>query len=391
MKKFLFVLVLIGVQCFFVACTKQDAKSTHKHVEGESDQKTLWTCPMHPQIIKDHPGSCPICGMNLVPKEKKIKDEMGSLNPMPVGHAPFKLTLQRQQMIGVKTQIVEKKNIFKDIEVAGTAAFDPELYTAQSEYIEALKLAKKLQASSLPEVRDSAERGVASAKLRLKVLGVSDSYIDEITRTQASGSHLLSPKVGESSYVYAEIFEMDLSYVTPGLSADMSGGALGVDKISGKVMAVDQIVNPMTRTARARILITQSHPGLRPESFVNVKIRVPLGEHVAVPFDAVLDTGNQSWVFVAKDEGLFEPRIVSILYRAGNDVAIQSGVLAGEKIVTSANFLIDSESRLKGVLAPQSVGHDHGQSGQAPQKSPECPKGQVWHEQMKHCMPNVGG
>ena len=378
----------------FFSCQNKKTSSQHKHIESETDQKAQWTCPMHPQIIKDQPGSCPICGMNLVPREKVDvkKEDMSRLEVTPSGHAPFKLSLEKQQMIGVKLGRVEKKNIFKDIDVAGKVAFDPELYAAQSEYLEAVELAEKIKSSSLPEVKESAERGIASARLRLKVLGVSDSYIDQLRKSKSSGSHLISPKSGENFYIYAEIFEMDLAHVSQGQEALLTGGVLGNETLIGKVISVDQVLNPMTRTAKARILISQNILQLRPESFVNVKIRVPLGEHVSVPFDSVLDTGNQSWVFVGKEDGSFEPRLISILYRAGNDVAVGSGVTPGEKIVTSANFLIDSESRLRGISGSAPSAHEHGAKNEEKQtpKKPECPKGQEWHEHMKHCMPKVG-
>jgi Cu(I)/Ag(I) efflux system membrane fusion protein len=149
---------------------------------------------------------------------------------------------------------------------------------------------------------------------------------------------------------------------------------LGNKTFQGKVVSVDRVINSETRTAKVRILIQDTKINLRPESYLDVTILSPLGEQVVVPFDAILDTGKEAWVFVVKDQGQFEPRLITILERAGDEVAISSGVTPGEKIVTSANFLIDSESRLKGVGIEEKP------------KTPSCPKGQFWHQQMNHCM-----
>ncbi len=353
---------------------------------SDRNQAEVWTCPMHPQIRKKGPGSCPICGMALVKRGDLQEDPSSGTQSMdaPEGHASFKLSGIRQQMIGVRYGIVERRPLFKSIEAAGRVAFDPELYTAQSEYIEALKQRERVKDSPITDVRHSAERMIESARLRLKVLGLSDQQIANLTSSGSVGPSLLIPKPGETLWIYAEVYEMDLPNVKPGLEAIISSGSLSGKEIQGRVVSVDRVINPTTRTAKVRILIPNARSMLRPEAYVEVVIRSPLGEQVVVPFDAVLDTGKQAWVFVAKESGVFEPRLITIRFRADDELAIESGVVAGEKIVTSANFLIDSESRLKGVLATQ--------GGEAPPqvKEPSCPTGQHWDTPMKMCMPDVG-
>ena len=135
------------------------------------------------------------------------------------------------------------------------------------------------------------------------------------------------------------------------------------------------MINKDTRTAKVRILIPDTKANLRPESYLDVSILSPLGDQTTVPFNAVLDTGKEAWVFVVNKDNQFEPRLITIKERAGDQLAIESGVTAGEKIVTSANFLIDSESRLQGSGIQDSA-----------KKTPTCPEGQFWHEQMNHCM-----
>ncbi|MCC7442676.1 MAG: efflux RND transporter periplasmic adaptor subunit [Bdellovibrionales bacterium] len=378
--------LLLTLVAGVAGCSKdQGAHSGHTHGEvgAKEGQREVWTCPMHPQIKKDGPGTCPICGMDLVKASAGgSSGGQGSAEALPEGHAVIQLSPGKRQMIGLKTGVVEKGLLFKSIEAAGRVAFDPELYTAQSEYLEAIKQLARVQDSPLADVRHSAERMVESAKLRLKILGLSDKQIQSIRESGSSGANLLVPEPGENLWIYAEVFEMDLQSVQPGLEAEIGGGALGGRKISGKVVSVDRVINPTTRTAKVRISAPAGRGLLRPESYVDVSIRSPLGTQVYVPFDAVLDTGKEAWVFIAKEDGHIEPRLVTIKLRADDQVAIGSGLEGGERIVTSANFLVDSESRLKGTLLAQD------ESGEA--KTPECPEGQFWHAEMKHCMAKPG-
>ncbi len=407
--------------------------SSSEKMSDSKNKKLAWTCPMHPQVRKDEHGKCPICGMTLV--EEQDSPDVGSTHQhaLPEGHAPFQLSNNRIQMIGVKYGIVEKRPLFKSIESAGRVAFDPELYTAQSEYVEAVRQLGRVKDSTIAEVKHSAERMIESAKLRLKILGLSDSQISKLKTTGGgtSGSNLLLTTSGENVWVYAEVFEMDLPNVESGQEAKISGGSLEGRILVGKVISVDRVISSVTRTAKVRILVPNAKTQLRPESYVDVSILSALGEQVVVPFDAILDSGKEAWVFVAQDDGHFEPRVIGIKDYLGEEVAVSMGLHAGERIVTSANFLIDSESRLKGVLAGQAgqsiqpenkqnvqtdrkqeaqvdgkqndqTDHqqdgqtDHQQDGQTDHQQekrsqPSCPKGQVWHPQMGHCMTKVGG
>lgn len=347
-------------------------------------KKDVWTCPMHPQVKQDKPGKCPICGMDLVKMEQE--ETSASQSQVPQDHTSFKLSLERQQMIGVKTGVVEKKPLFKSIRASGRVAFDPELYTAQNEYIEAIRQLSRVQDSPLADVRHSAERMVQSARLRLKLLGLSDAQIRGLGSSEAANQNLLLTDKGDSVYIYAEVYEIDLPNIQPGLTAEITASFLGGKTLEGKVISVDRVLNPTTRSAKVRILVPRAKALFRPETFVNVTILSPLGEQVTVPLDAVLDTGTQSWVFLVKDDGTFEPRVVGIKLHVNDQIAIESGLKGGERIVTSANFLIDSESRLKAAAQ----GQQSSSGGDSKPKTPECPPGEEWHAQMNHCMKKVG-
>ena len=301
---------------------------------------------------------------------------------MPAGHAEIQLSPLSEQLIGVKTGVVEKRQLFKNIEAPGRLAFDPELYTAQTEYTEALQQLERVKNSPLRDVIHSARHMVQSARLRLKILGLSDKQIARLRAGGEGEDNLLLTKPGQQVWIYADIFQMDLPYVHSGQTADITAGFLDGKTLTGKIVSVDRVINPTTQTAKARILVPEGSSYLRPESYVNVRIHVPLGEQVTVPFDAILDTGKQAWVFIDSPSGKITPRLVNVKFYAGNEVAIGSGLSGGEKIVTSANFLIDSESRLK--AASEGMGESSGSDKRA--ALPTCPKGQHWDLSMSMCM-----
>lgn len=359
-KNFLISAIILGaliVGIFAGYKKRENVIDNNATFHQHESRKEIWTCPMHPQIQKDSPGKCPICGMDLVKTESLGHSSDQSHAHVPEDHAMFQLSNNRIQMIGVKYGTVEKKPIFKSIEAAGRVAFDPELYTAQNEYVEAVRQLERVKDAPIAEVQHSAQRMVESAKLRLKILGLSDQQIARLRSAGPStGANLLITSPGENVWIYAEVFEMDLSSIEPGQEVKISGGSLESKELIGKVASVDRVINPATRTAKVRVLVPNAKAFLRPEAFVNTTILSPLGEQIVVPFDAVLDSGKEAWVFVVKDDGHFEPRTVVIKHYAGDEVTISHGLEMNERIVTSANFLVDSESRLKGVLSSQAGG-----------------------------------
>ena len=132
----------------------------------------------------------------------------------------------------------------------------------------------------------------------------------------------------------------------------------------GAIRAVDSMVDQATRTTRIRAQLKDPQGRLRPDMYVNVSIAVDLGETLGIPEGALFDTGTKKIVFVDKGQGIFEPRDVTVGAKADGYYELKSGVQEGEIVVTSGNFLIDSESRLKAALEGMSEpggGHQHGQ------------------------------
>jgi Cu(I)/Ag(I) efflux system membrane fusion protein len=333
---------------------------------------------MHPQIVSDRPGLCPICNMRLTPVDDEgsphdhAATAPAETSPTPAtaavpGRASFTLPQARQQLIGVRRARVGVRPLRIKIRANGTVAYDPGLFEAMVEYQQALRARSALAGSTLPEAQAGAEGLVRAATLRLRQKGASDAQLAAIARGDTAPLNLLLP--GKSVWVYAQVFEYELGLIRPGQWMTITAPSLPGRRLTARVASIDPILDPATRTARVRALVPTPHGELRPESFVDVVIDVPLGERLAVPEDAVLDVGTRQIVFVVRGEGEFEPRTVELGQEASGFREVRAGVVAGEEVVVGANFLIDSESRFRaalrtfeprsGTAEPGPAGHRH--------------------------------
>jgi len=349
----------------------------------------LYQCSMHPQIVAKEPGTCPICGMRLMPVEEPrkplfyrhpmrsdvtsptpAKDEMG-MDYVPVyaedsgavrsdvpGRAGFSLSPDRQQLIGVTRGRVEVRDLAVDVRAAGRVAYDPDLYEAIVEYREAVAARRQLGADALHEATRGADAVVRAAALKLRQKGVTDAIMASVTPAGRDPVSLLLP--GKSTWIYVQVYEYEVDLVRPGQEVDFTAPSTPGTTWAARVVSVDPILDAATRTARVRALVSTPEEGLRPESFVNARIRVPLGPLLAVPKDAVMDTGEHRIVFVVRDAGEFTPRSVRLGREAEDAYEVLAGLEPGDEVVTSANFLIDSESRFRAALATFGGGHAPG-------------------------------
>ncbi len=188
-----------------------------------------------------------------------------------------------------------------------------------------------------------------AATLRLRQLGLADQQIRAISAAGQSPVDLLLP--AKTAWVYAQVYEFEMATVQPGQTVTISAPAQPRRTYAGRVVTVDPILDPATRTARVRIQVPSADASLRPQSFVQTTIHVPSGDVTAVPADAVLPTGERHIVFVVSGEGTFEPRAVRLGREADGYYEVVEGLQPGDEVVTSANFLIDSESRFRAALA----------------------------------------
>lgn len=338
-------------------CGSHIAEAAPQEAVPTARRILYWTDPMIPGYQSDKPGKSPM-GMDLVP----VYEEAGTLrasDTTPPGYAPILLTPEKQQLVGVKTAPAKKQPLTKTIRTVGVIAHDPELYQAQQEFIQAYQAWKQASAMQPTAVADQAKQLVDSSRFRLRHLGLSEELIDEMTTWTQPDHRLLLGGAGEC-WVYASIYEYELPLVHAGQVVTVEVSAFPGRVFTGTLKAVDPMLDPMTRTTRARILVDDPEGLLKPSMYVNVSIAVNLGEVISVPEEAVFSTGEQQIVFVDKGQGLFEPRSVVLGAKADGSYEIKVGVSEGEFVVTSGNFLIDSESRLKGALQG-SGSHQHGQ------------------------------
>ena len=256
--------------------------------------------------------------------------------------------------------------------------YSPELVSTQEEYLIALRAKKDLAKSSFPEVAGSGESLAESAKRRLKLWDITD---DQIKALEESGQvkktlTLHSPfsgfvlekaaykgmnvmpgvalfKLADLSVVwlYADIYEYELPFIRLGQEASIQLSYIPAETFRGKAIYIYPSLNPETRTAKVRFEIPNSHERLKPEMYANVEIKVHLGQKLVVPEGAIIDTGLRQLAIVDKGSGYFEPREVKVGAKVDNYYEVIKGLKAGERVVTSANFLIDSESKLKEAVA----------------------------------------
>jgi membrane fusion protein, copper/silver efflux system len=375
MNKKIFLIALCVTFLFGLAqACKKRQQETGAHLEqtkAAQNKKELYRCSMHPAVTSDKPGICPICHMNLEKVEDEAATDTGHTpstgtaheghtqnngTPMtPVeGRASFVLSQDRQQLIGVTKERVEIQDMGKEVRASGRVAFDPDLFTTIEEYRQALLSASQM---SDPLLKNQANQLVTSSKTKLRLLGLSEAQIHTLSSSKVSSMSLLLPK--GSVWIYAEVFEYEIAGLKSGLTVEVEAPSIPGKSFAGKVSSISPVVNSPTRTVRVQALVPDPTGQLRPDTFVNVKIKLPMGHKLAVPESAVLFSNEQKYVFVVNDKGRFEPRMIQTGYKARDFYEVTSGLSEGEVVVTSANFLIDSESRLKGVLeGPIHGGHE---------------------------------
>ncbi|HBB68285.1 MAG: hypothetical protein A2X28_05595 [Elusimicrobia bacterium GWA2_56_46] len=316
----------------------------HFHGGHTAGQKAeIYYCPMHPDYTADRPGDCPICGMHLVKRENAA-----AAAASVAGRGIFSLTPEKQEMIGLKTEKAAYRSLSKTVRASGKVAYDPDLYRAISEYRESLAAYEKIKGSSWQEAIDRAGAVVDSSKLKLRQLGIGEEQLDSLDKDPGRYDNLLLAE--DKVWVYAQVYEYESAAVKPGQKAVIISRAYPGREFSGTVRSLDPIFSEETRTLRARIETENPGRELRSEMYVEAVIKADLGTVLAVPVSAILNTGEKEIAFVMKGESAFEPREVKTGRRNDDYAEIISGLRAGEKVVTSANFMIDSESRMKAAL-----------------------------------------
>ena len=409
----------------FYAPATDDTPASKQAASGE--RKVLyWVDPMHPAYKSDRPGTAPDCGMDLVPVYEdaakattglpdgavRISFEKQQLIGVTYGVAvtqPVSRTLRTVGRLAydeTKINHVHSKieGWIEDVFVDFTgklvekgrpllAIYSPDLLLTQQEYLLALRGRSELESSPFKEASVGARSLYESARRRLELWDVSEAEIKELERTgkPSKAITLYSPASGfvltrnaftkqrvmpdtelfsiadlSSVWVLADIYEYEAADISVGQTAIVTLPYLPGRAFRGQITYIYPQVDSATRTLKARIEVANQNFELKPDMYANVEVKIDYGMRVVVPQEAVMDSGSEQTVFVALDDGYFAPRKVQLGAKVDNKFIVLGGLKPGERIVTSGNFLIDSESKLKSASGAMGMpGMDHG-GGQAP-------------------------
>ena len=255
--------------------------------------------------------------------------------------------------------------------------YSPELLTTQNEFVDVLKMRDEAKAKGNQAVLQSTEKLVESAKQRLNLWNISEKEIVELEKSRKPQEHLTlySPFKGVVQdigvdqgrkvmngdhlvdiadlsvvWVWAQFYQDELPMLKKGLAVTITTSSYPGEKLEGKISVIDPFINDAMRTGRVRIDVENADLKLRPDMYVDVELTMDMGEGVAVPVPAVLPTGKHNIVFVDKGEGKLEPRFIELGRKYGDFYEVKSGLKETERVVTSANFLIDAEAKVQGAL-----------------------------------------
>jgi RND family efflux transporter MFP subunit len=398
----LLAFVLVDRRLLKSGKTVANAQSGHEGHSGE--RKVLyWYDPMHPNYKSDKPGIAPDCGMDLVPmyegqggveggmikvtaerqrslgvRTSVVEEKVISRTVRTSGQITPDET--RIAHVHVKTQgWVE--NVYVDfvgqLVKKGQPLFtiySPDLVATQEEYLIAKRGQQSLGASPYKDVADGSRSLLASARQRLVLWDLSEAqirHLDEsgevnrtvtvyspvtgyVTERKAFPHTSVTPDldlyvVADLSrvWVMADVYESELPYVKVGQQATIKLSYIPGKTYTGRVTYSYPMLDPQTHTAKVRIDVANPGLMLKPNMFSDVELQISYGKHVVVPQEAVLNSGTRQSVFVVHEDGKFEPREVTVGPTVDGYTIIEFGLEKGETVVTSGNFLLDSESRMK--------------------------------------------
>ncbi|MDD5584531.1 MAG: efflux RND transporter periplasmic adaptor subunit [Candidatus Omnitrophica bacterium] len=328
------------------------AANTGESARQKERQILYYRNPMNPQATSPVPMKDPM-GMDYIPVYKEgAPDASGptvTINP------------QMQQLIGVKSEPVKKINLTTMVRASGKIAYDPELVVAQEEFIQALNNEDNIKDSPLADVITRAKSLTEAARNKLKLLGLSDEQIAALTISRKADNSLYLPLQGENVWAYVAIYEYEIGLVKVGAAVDIEAVAYPGQTFKGNVVSINPVLDANTRTNQIRVEVANPESKLKPEMFVNANIRVEIGEKLAVPESAIFDTGLRKIVYLSREGGVLESREVTTGRKAQGYYEVLDGLSEGDVVITSGNFLVDSESRLQSAIGGAAEEHKHGQ------------------------------
>ena len=255
--------------------------------------------------------------------------------------------------------------------------YSAELSLAQREFVNLLRSRDEAKKSGSQPALASIERMLEAARHRFNVWNISEKQVSDLEQTRESQSTLMfySPfkgvvqdllvdqgrrvNVGDHLvdiadlsvvWVWADFYQDELPLLKKDQPITITSQSYPDQKFPGKIQVIDPFLNDAKRTGRVRLEILNPDLKLRPDMYVDVELKLDLGKGLAVPVSAVLPTGAHNIVFVDKDAGKLEPRFIELGRKFGDFYAVKLGLSEGERVVSSANFLIDAEAKIQGAL-----------------------------------------
>lgn len=407
---------------------------------GLHAEETLYTCGMHPAVIRKEPGDCPLCNMQLQPVRANAAGEMTGLTGKTIeenkpvrrlgqtvavsSDDPNKgesgtvgarddvllprinIDARTIQKMNLKTALVKKGPVRREIRAVGIVTYDEQglrdITTKYDGWIEKLYVnttwgvvkagdplfdiySSDLYKAQMSFLMASRSEGTTSGQLtkaslsRLQLYDLSGDFLADLVKTgeahpnftfRAPVSGTIIERFGivgqmiksgeriyriadlSSVWVLAQIYENDLPFIHPGQDATVNVTYGTARKLSTQVALVQPQIDERTRTATARLVVPNTEGSLRPGMFVDVRFTCEIAETaVLVPDLAVLRSGEHTTVFIALEGGAFEPREIQLGARSeGNDYQVLHGLASGERVVTSGQFMLDSESQLRDAI-----------------------------------------
>jgi len=303
-------------------------------------------------MVKTHlkPGerlSCPLCGDVIVTTSGKVVEIKQEKMPSHSEGSMVMISPERQQMIGITTAPVYFRPLVRTVRVSGKIAYDPELAITQEEFIQALTAEDAAKNSSVPAVTERAKAMTAAARNKLQLLGMTEEQIGSLEETRKVETNLYLPGLGESVWAYISVYEYEIGCINLKDTVELEAVAYPGETFTGIVMSINPVLDPITRTNQVRVVVPNPDNKLKPEMFVNARINEKLGEKLAVPASAVLDTGLRKIVYLVRSNNELESREITLGQKAGEYYEVMSGLAEGDIVVTSGNFLLDSEAKLQ--------------------------------------------
>jgi Cu(I)/Ag(I) efflux system membrane fusion protein len=399
--------LFLGWLLFHPSGKEQNGQIVQEEQNDQKDQNQVWTCAMHPQIRMDHPGKCPICGMDLIPLGQGSQGA-GDLDAI-------KMTDEAVALANVMTTVVERGKPEREVRLYGKVQADerllqnqvahvpgridrlainftgetirqgqvlaeiysPDLITAQQELLETAKtrqLQPELYAASREKLKqwkltdEQIDAIESSGKTMDSFKVLSNTSGTVIARRVNAGDHVSAGtvlfEIADLSKVWVlfDAYESDLQFLNTGKTITFTLQALPGTEFSGKIAFIDPVIDQTTRVARVRVEAANPSGKLKPEMFATGIIKSGLSEYqksIVIPRSAILWTGKRSIVYVKQPGGgepSFKMREIVLGPSLGDSYVVESGLTEGEEIVTNGTFSVDASAQLAGKPSMMNTG-----------------------------------